>query len=469
MFSKILLASLLIVPTAWSSYESADRHYGKGSISLSGYRRTILELVRGGHYYSVVPWMKDYIVNNKRTLDAEMEEAFDTVLYHTGVKPFESLPEDILSRSRSGNIKYILAKRLFKKNKYQEALRELSSIGADHSAYPFVANLKATLYSHLNNPKEAETQFKDCVNASERRMGKVDSITQKDQLLTNRDYCIAGAARVQFSNNDFKKADLTYLDIAKESFVWPEILFEEAWNSYYQKNYNRTLGKLISYKAPVFDFIFKPEVEVLKALTYMKMCLYDDANKTVDEFYNELLKPSRELRSFLLARKKDYRYYYNLMADLEENKPAPLPIVDHILKSVRKDAAFIEMKSALMASLNEYNELRKKPNSSMRANLIKNVRTLADEYRSTIGAYVRAAMVSKYAELYSAFQGMSYIKLEVLAQRKERLYQSDVIPGKKRGDVKYIERNDKQYFWTFNGEFWADELGDYVFALRSEC
>ena len=25
------------------------------------------------------------------------------------------------------------------------------------------------------------------------------------------------------------------------------------------------------------------------------------------------------------------------------------------------------------------------------------------------------------------------------------------------------------YLWTFNGEFWADELGDYVFSLKSEC
>ena len=32
-----------------------------------------------------------------------------------------------------------------------------------------------------------------------------------------------------------------------------------------------------------------------------------------------------------------------------------------------------------------------------------------------------------------------------------------------------VERNEKQYFWDFNGEFWADELGDYVFALKSEC
>lgn len=469
MFSRILVLSFLIIPTAWSSYDSADRSYGKGTISLNGYRRTILELVKGGYYYSTVPWMKDYIVRNDRPLDSEMEGALDLMLYHTGVKPFESLPEDILRRSRSGNVRYILAKRLFKKGQNQEALGELNNISDNHSAYPFVANLKASIYASLNKEKEAESQFRDCIRSSEKRMSKVESQTQKEQLEINRDYCIAGIARSQFGSEDYKKAEFSYLDIPKDSFVWPEILFEEAWTSYYIKNYNRTLGKLVSYKAPVFDFIFKPEVEVLKALTYMKMCLYDDAKRTVDDFYSDLLNPSRDLRSFLMSHGKNYRYYYNLMADHEDGKSAQISIVNNILKSIRKEAAYIEMKSALTASIGEYNTLRKHSKTSMNANLIKNVKTLADEYRTTLGAYVRAGLVSKYAELYSAFQGMSYIKLEVLAQRKEKLYNTDTVSGKKRGDVQYIERNDKQYFWTFNGEFWADELGDYVFALRSEC
>lgn len=469
MFSKICLLSLFVIPTAFASYEGADRHFGKGSIGLSGYRRTIVEMVDGGYYYSVLPWMKDYIVKNNKTLDSEMEGALDTMLYHTGVKPFESLPEDILRKSRSGNIRYILAKRMLRKGKTQEALNELNTINADHSAYPFVANLKGTIYASLNNQKEAESQFKDCISASERRMGKVDSRIQKDQLVTNRDICVAGIARAQFATGDYKKSELSYLDISKESFVWPQILFEEAWTSYYIKNYNRTLGKLISYKAPVFDFVFKPEVEVLKALTYMKMCLYDDAKQTTDNFYNDLLNPSRDLRTFLVSRGKDYRYYYNLMADHEQNKSAPQPLIDNILKSIRKDGAYIEMKGALTSAIAEYNRLTKQRKSSMQANLVKNVRTVVDEYRTTLGAYVRAGLVSKYSELYSAFQDMSYIKLEVLAQRKERLYNTEDTGSKKRGDVKYIERNDKQYFWTFNGEFWADELGDYVFALRSEC
>ena len=66
---------------------------------------------------------------------------------------------------------------------------------------------------------------------------------------------------------------------------------------------------------------------------------------------------------------------------------------------------------------------------------------------------------------------MSYIKLEVLSRlRSEILGDNDEpILERKRGDVKYLKRNDKQYFWSFNREFWADELGAYVFALRSEC
>lgn len=469
MFSKILIALILSAP-AYASYEEAERIYGQGSISLTGHRKTIISMIKGGHYFSVIPWMKEFLVKNNQPLDAELENAFDRMIYATGVKPFESLPEEVLSRSRSGNIRYILAKRLLNKGRYPEALAQLGKVNGEHPAYAFVANMKGTIYASLGNNKEAETQFKDCIRVSERQMGKTESRLEQDQLALNRDYCVAGVARVQFARRDFQQAELNYLDIQKSSFVWPEILFEEAWTSYYVKNYNRTLGKLVSYRAPVFDFVFKPEVEVLKAMTYMKMCLYDDASKVADNFYNELFESSRELRRFINSRGKDYRYYYTLMADHEDQKSPPLAILNPILKSVRKEGAFLEMKGALTSAIVEYNSLRKRPNSGFKNILLRNMQVVLDEYRTVLGVYIRSGLVSKYAELYSAFQGMSFIKLEILALKKERLYQSGVpYTGGKRGDVKYIERNDKQYFWTFNGEFWADELGDYVFALRSEC
>lgn len=469
MFSKIVLC-LLISTSSFASYEAAEKHYGAGTISLSGYRKIIIDLVDGGYHFSAIPWMKDLLVKNDRALDSEMEAAFDKMLYVTGVKPFESLPEQILSRSKSGNIRYILAKRLLKKGNAEGALDQLKSVDADHPAYAFVANLKGTIEASLGNNKEADGHFRDCMRISESLAKSTDSTIQKEQLLLNSDYCLAGLGRVQFAAKNYQQAEMNYLDIKKTSFVWPEILFEEAWTSYYQKNYNRTLGKLVSYKAPVFDFIFKPETEVLKSLTYLKMCLYDDAAKTADDFYENFLNPSRDLRSFLNARGKDYGYYFNLMSDFEVEKTLPLPILSSLLKSIRKDGAYVEMKGALHLAIAEYNKLRKRGESSLRSNMLRNLKVVIGDYKTVLGAYIRAGLVSKYAELYTAFQSMSFIKLEILALKKERLYKSDrPIGSGKRGDVKYIDRNDKQYFWNFNGEFWADELGDYVFALRSEC
>ncbi len=460
MFSKILPTVFLLSIMSFSVAADAN---------LSNYRSTIIELVNDGYYFSVVPWMKDYLVKHNGQLDSGTEAAFDKLISHTGVKVFESLPENVLSRSRSPNIRYILAKRMMKKGKFQNALGELKGVSGDHPSYPFIAHMMGTIYGSLNENDSAISAFKDCIRTSDYRMGKVDTTLQREQLEANRDYCVAGVARSQFAQKDYKKAELTYLDIPKDSFVWPEILFEEAWTSYYEKNYNRTLGKLVSYKAPVFDFIFKPEVEVLKSLTYLKMCLYDDAKKTADEFYTGLLSSSKDLRSFLMNHGKNYGYYFSLMADHEAKRPAQSEMIDHILRSVSKDAAFLEMKGGLAGAMHELTKVKQMQNNRTSDSLERNLQTVVEEYRFAIGAYVRAGLVSKYAELYNAFQSMSYIKLEVLALKKDRLYQTETNASGKRGDVKYIERNDKQYFWNFNGEFWADELGDYVFALRSEC
>jgi hypothetical protein len=71
MFSKILIASLLC-SSAFASYDSAESSYGKGSISLSGYRKTVIELVRSGYYFSAVPWMKDFMVKNGGAFDGQV-------------------------------------------------------------------------------------------------------------------------------------------------------------------------------------------------------------------------------------------------------------------------------------------------------------------------------------------------------------------------------------------------------------
>ena len=61
------------------------------------------------------------------------------------------------------------------------------------------------------------------------------------------------------------------------------------------------------------------------------------------------------------------------------------------------------------------------------------------------------------------------MNLEILDRRRNQLYADISSTDRSRGSIENLKRSQKQYFWDFEGEFWLDELGDYVFSLKSEC
>lgn len=474
MFSRNLKI-LFIVLSIFSMDAFADLNGAARALSARGssakeYRALVLELVDANFYYSAIPYMKEYMAKSRSRLDARLEKAFDKMLTVTGTKQFEVLPIRYLQKSSSDNIKYILAKKLLRSDKTTKtAIKLAEDINPNHPVYPYATHLLGAAYANLGAKNNALKNYEDCIRTSRSRQSNDITNVQKVQLRLNEEYCVLGRARVKFADRDYKDANLIYLDIQKSSPIWPEILIEEAWNSYYLKNYNRTLGKLVTYKAPVLDYIFNPEIEVLNALTYLKMCLYNDAKKIADDFYSEYLKPTSNLRLILRRKKRDYGYFYRLMADFERvGDRGGNKLMNTLLKSISREGAYKEIKESYVQASEELAKVKKVGNSRLRRALLGNLSEVIKTQRDVLGAFVKGRMVGKYADLYKAFEGMSYIKLEVLQQRKQRLYRFD---GKKRsrGDVKYIQRNEKQYFWDFNGEFWADELGDYVFALKSEC
>ncbi|MEX1100199.1 MAG: hypothetical protein WEB87_07225, partial [Bacteriovoracaceae bacterium] len=380
----------------------------------------------------------------------------------------ETLPAKYLRGNKSNSLSFVLAKKALRKGKPAQAIKRAANINPNHPVYPFAANLLGAAFASVGKNDDSIKYFKECQRASESMSGKTSLPAVQNQLQINRDYCELGVARAMFGAKRYKEADLKFLDIPKTSPIWPEVLFEEAWNSYYLKNYNRTLGKLVTYKAPIFDYVFNPEIETLRALTYLKMCLYQDAKKISDSFYDEYLKPARRLRLYLKRNRTNYKYFYRLMLDYEKLKKSDTPLLTRLLKSVYREGSYQEVRESLIQAAKELEKTKNMPRSSFRNVLINNLNEVVQSQKNIMGAYVKSRLVGKYAQLYKAFEGMSYIKLEVLEQRKARLYRYEEDQGK-RGDVKYIQRNEKQYFWNFNGEFWADELGDYVFALGSEC
>lgn len=464
MFSKIVKVLVLFYSVnSIASWDSARRVFEKGKRNEK-LKDLVVELTNGGYYFSALPLMKEYLIKETKNLDNRVDSALSKIIDTVGVKQFETLPLRFLVRSKSDNIRYIIAKKYLRSKKYSKALTYLGNISLNHAVYPYAKNMEGTIYSIQGMANKAISSFQQCKKVSKSRIGS----GVNRGLKLNHDFCVAGIARTKFGKRQFQESDLLYLDIPKSSHIWPEILFEEAWNSYYQKNYNRTLGKLVSYKAPVFQHIFNPEVEVLSALSYLKLCLFQDAKEISNNFYNDNWSGFKRLNAYLKRNRNKHSRFYELMTRYEQFGKAPNNLTARILKGIDGDQVYSDLKIQLRRATLEYSKVRGHTSSRFKKFVLKNLQEAIITHKKIIGAFVKNKMISYYAQLYKAFEGMSYIKLEVLAQRKAKLYSFDETK-RERGDIKYIERNEKQYFWDFNGEFWADELGDYVFALKSEC
>ena len=73
-------------------------------------------------------------------------------------------------------------------------------------------------------------------------------------------------------------------------------------------------------------------------------------------------------------------------------------------------------------------------------------------------------------EIHKLSESMFNLKLEVLAKQRDLVYKSrDIRASRSRGNVKNLDMSKYQEFWSFNNAFWADELGEYTFALDNNC
>ena len=65
---------------------------------------------------------------------------------------------------------------------------------------------------------------------------------------------------------------------------------------------------------------------------------------------------------------------------------------------------------------------------------------------------------------------MFNIKLEIMFKKRDLLYKNKtLISNRGRGSRDNLNRTQQEHFYDFRGAFWADELGDYSFALKSNC
>ena len=363
---------------------------------------------------------------------------------------------------------------LFNQNP-QAALKALANVSSGGGVMAQAAYLKGSAYAMLGQNNNAIASFEACRRMASRVESRYRSMSREADDLEAR--CTAGIARTYYQAGDHDKADDFYDEIPKSSFVWTDILFEQAWNAFGKGEYNRALGKLVTYRSPSLNFVFNPEVDVLRAQSFFALCSYEDVNQTVNEFTATYSHVGSQMKGFLLENSNNLSAFYGLAKQTYFRKLHTKDMLQRALNRFVRGPYFASMLAQERATERELFRLKsmREEGSQLRfrAFLQKALAFRQNTVRQVGGAFVKNSMLDLYQDLLSNLDKMSYIKLGMLGRSKQQLERKQALSTDEDGVLKRgsddVSRKEYQYYWSFNGEFWIEELGDYVFALESQC
>lgn len=471
-------------------------HTNNKSEQAMAYAWVAQSLVRAGLDQSAVYFFFRTIQLQDRTASRKVLELAPLLIERAGpdlMRKFLTKFTKIEDYSpRAKNAFYIsYAKEKLLKGDYAGAIQNATQVQSNHQLYPVALQIRATAEAMVNQSAAAIRDFSECAKrADQRNEEDEEQIAGALQAKWNalkenaaRDLkarCIAGQARVLYETEKFEDADRMYDQIPKASFVWTDTLFEHAWNSYAREEYNRTLGKLVSYKSPALQFSFNTEVDVLMAQSYMALCIYPDASKIIEEFTKTYGSVAKEVKNFVDTNSTNLRPYFNLGKEaLSQKLHTDRKLYQFMNRFVRSPyfealALSQERVAAERVAIQRMDSSRPETATGMSVgfpgflSLVLDWRTRSIELLG--GIFVKNSMIDYHQVLISDFEKMQFMKIDLLSHLKQKLMQPELASSaeRNRGNRIPVRRND-QLLWTFNGEFWNDEIGDYVFALESEC
>lgn len=427
------------------------------------------ELIDGQYYFSAIPFINKYLEENTK-IDKQLEDDIETLVVRTGTMAVLNLEEKRLQQFNIPSINLILGTRLFQKEKYKESLEVISQIPSNHKFAIEADLIKGSIKDLASLNAEALAYYRQCSDKAIRfeSEGKYEKLKRYYTYL--KETCLIREARLEIKNKNYSKAVEIYDQIDKRSYKWPYTLLEKAWANYYLKDYNRSLGLLTTYKSPLLSSYFFPEAEVLTALSYYNLCLYDDALVVVDHYY-EFYKPKAQaLKDILNTNKKSNTYFLDLYYADPSTRENLNPFIRNLITQTRKQVKFNLDLASLKNAKDELALLKRlKSKNDFTAQLEVNLDETIQFISARMNYYIKKEIYQFITDIHRHSYSMFNLKLELLSQKRNQIYRPQAKNQRDRGDVENINRTTSQYFFDFNGSFWADELGDYSFALASAC
>ncbi|MBQ1925864.1 MAG: hypothetical protein II767_11165 [Proteobacteria bacterium] len=283
-------------------------------------------------------------------------------------------------------------------------------------------------------------------------------------------------ARIAFENHAYEMADTFYRKVDVNSHHLRDAMLEDAWGQVFAQRFPEALALTHALKSPNFKLSWLPDLPLLEASAYLGLCRYDLAEHSLETLKQTVLSQAAALKSYM-ARVPQKDYYNQILKHAGAPDSSLLP--DLAYRRVLSDSGFRALHRSLRALTDERQALSRHvgPGFLSWPKLQAVYDEMILERQQQMAIVLSGIFDSALTEIHALDISASQIAIEIRLARRQREAECLKIVAAggqcnqtqaQSADATFTKRANDAY-WTFDGEFWRDELWSFKSGLPSAC
>jgi tetratricopeptide (TPR) repeat protein len=360
------------------------------------------------------------------------------------------MDDRLIPSSVGGHAQFAKGVYLFNGGKNVESEAALKSVSPQSVFYPKAQYYLGIISTKKKNYKDAAYYFEKVVSTTR---GNKDLYALEELGRLN-------LARTAYSSDEIEKSVELYSKFLSSSPYWIDVLLEASWPLMKMNDATVSLGNLQTITSPFYKEDLVGEAYLLRATILHRLCKYDEMRRDLTSFfriYDPIIQSMEKEAASMGASDSYFRAY----RDRKGLNRAFMTVISRD-QGIQKNMKILESLSEERAKLSGVSK------SEQIQRIISQIDNLKEIIARETGQTIKNIHKRKLNELLQQREQANYLKVEVVTGEKELIESQAGLPPKRVTDVETTV-SDAYHFWPYNGEYWEDELGTYIYTTESSC
>jgi len=365
-------------------------------------------------------------------------------------KTLERLPNSLIPVSAMPHVNYSLGVYYYQLDNDAKAQSNLKSVPPDSPFYSKALVYLGIMAVQKKNYREAVLFFEKGMHAA-RQSKDQKAVVELARL---------NLARTLYTIGQYEKSVEFFSQFTSSSPHWITILLEASWPLMRAQDTTVSLGNLHTVLSPFYREDLVGEAYILRTTILFSLCKYEEMKKTLAEFFHLYTPILRNMQNETSSLGSADAFYRALVSGRGLNAG--------FIHSAKRDEGVRKLNEVIELLQEERRSLAKFSRNDGMRKMMAMVEEAEKSVSQELGSSLQRLHRRKLAQLMQEREQANYLKVEIITGEKELIEGQQGLPPKRVVDVETSVAS-AYHFWPFQGEYWEDELGTYVYTTESSC